>query len=169
MKAKALEIIFEELISVYENLKAEVLIAEIQENSDITIDGFVIANKSTFSRSYRRDIINVDNLLYDDLLTLNLSRNGLYDTLPEGLFHEQQVSGGAQSYTDRRKVVKEEEQDARLFFAPLESEFFYQRLQVERNERALLDDFYNLKDDFLMNFWKLDINIPKHYILKLIK
>ena len=156
MKAETLENIFAELISVYENLKAEVLIAEIQENSDITVDDFVIANKSTFSRSYRRDIISVDNVLYDNMLTLNLSRNGLYDTLPEGLFHEHQVSKGAHSYTARREVVKKEEHDARLFFAPLESEFFYQRLNVECNERALLDDFYNLKDDFLINFWKVN-------------
>ena len=33
MKPEALEKIFTELIAVYENLKAEVLIAEIQENS----------------------------------------------------------------------------------------------------------------------------------------
>ena len=169
MKAEALENIFTELIAVYENLKAEVLIAEILENSDITVDDFVIANKSTFSRSYRRDIISVDNLLYDNMLTLNLSRNGLYDTLPEGLFHVQSVNKDAKSYIAQRKTVKQEEQDARLFFAPLESEFFYQRLNVECSERALLDDFYNINDDFLLNFWKVDLNIPERYILKLIK
>ena len=169
MKAETLENIFAELISVYENLKAEVLIAEIQENSDITIDDFIIANKSTFSRSYRRDIISIDNLLYDNMLTLNLSRNGLYDTLPEGLFHVQNVNKDAKSYIAQRKTVKQEEQDARLFFAPLENEFFYQKLNIECNERALLDDFHNINDDFLQGFWKMDLNISESYTLKLIK
>ena len=68
-----LENIYAELIAAYENLKAEVLVAEIQENSSVTTDDFIIANKSTFSRPYRRDIISVDDLINMDKLTLNLS------------------------------------------------------------------------------------------------
>ncbi|MUH34697.1 hypothetical protein D9O36_02480 [Zobellia amurskyensis] len=169
MNGISLESIFTELSSVYENLRAETIIAEIQENSEATISDFVIANKGTFSRAYRRDIINIDDVLHDNKLTINLSRNGLYDILPEGLFHVPHVSNGTESYTAKRKVVKQEEQDARLFFAPLENEFFYQRLQVEQNEKSMLNNFYNLKDDFLINFWSLDINIPHCYILKIIK
>jgi len=169
MNGTLLEDIHAELSSVYENLKAEVLVAEIQENSEASITDFVISNKGTFSRAYRRDIIDVDEVLHEDKLTLNLSRNSLYDVLPEGLFHEPHVNKAGDSYSNRRKVVKQEEQDARLFFAPLESEFFYQRLNLEQHERAILNDFYNLKDDFLVNFWNLDINIPKNYMLKLIK
>lgn len=169
MKPEALENIFTELIAVYENLKAEVLVAEIQENSNIKVIDFVISNKSTFSRSYRRDIIDVDSIINKNKLTLNLSRNGLYDTLPEGFFHVQNVNKDAKSYSAQRKTVKQEEQDARLFFAPLENEFFNQRLRIESNERKLLDDFYNLNDDFLQDFWKVDLNIPESYILKLIK
>lgn len=163
------ENIHRELCSVYENLKAETLVAEILENSDAIIDDFVISNKGTFSRAYRRDMIDVDDVLHENMLTLNLSRNGLYDVLPEGLFHTPHVGKAGESYTKRRKIDKQEEQDARVFFAPLETEFFYQRLKVEHNERVLLDEFYNLKDDFLINFWNLDTDIPKRYLLKLIK
>ena len=169
MKSEALENIFTELIAVYENLKAEVLIAEIQENSNIKVEDFVISNKSTFSRSYRRDIIDVDGIINNNKLTLNLSRNGLYDTLPEGLFHVQSENKGSESYSAQRKIVKQEEQDARLFFSPLENEFFNQRLRIECNERKLLDDFYNLNDNFLQNFWKVDLSLPDSYILELIK
>ncbi|WP_289040550.1 hypothetical protein [uncultured Zobellia sp.] len=164
-----LENVFDELSSIYENLKAETLIAEIQKNSSIRIDDFLIANKGTFSRAYRRDIININQVLYNDMLTLDLSRNGLYDILPEGLFHKPHISNETESYTTRRKAVKQEEQDARLFFAPLENEFFYQKLKIEQNEKSLLNDFYNLKDDFLINFWNIDTNIPQCYILKIIK
>lgn len=169
MNGTLLEDIHEELSTVYENLKAEVLVAEIQENSAANIDDFVISNKGTFSRAYRRDIIDVDAMLNEDKLTLNLSRNSLYDVLPEGLFHAPHVHKEGDSYTNRRKVVKQEEQDARLFFAPIESEFFYQKLYVEQHERAMLDDFYNLKDDFLIDFWNLDTDIPQEYMVKLMK
>ena len=169
MNTETLENIFAELIGVYENLKAEVIIAEIQENSEISAEDFVIANKSTFSRPYRRDIISVDNLLNDNMLTLNLSRNSLYDTLPEGLFHSPQSSNSGSSFSAYRKAVKEEEQEARAFFAPIENEFFLQRLRIESNERELLDDFYNLNDNFLIEFWNIDTKIPEDYILKLIK
>lgn len=167
--AEVLETIFAELISVYENLKAEVLIAEIQEKSEITVDDFVIANKSTFSRPFRRDIISVDNLINENMLTLNLSRNGLYDTLPEGLFHSPSSSDSATSYISKRKKVKQEEQDARSFFSPIENEFFHQRLGIECNERELLDNFYNLNDDFLIDFWNINEDIPEDYVLKLVK
>ena len=169
MDTETLENIFAELIGVYENLKAEVIIAEIQENSEITADDFVIANKSTFSRPYRRDIIDVDNLLNDNMLTLNLSRNGLYDTLPEGLFHAPQSEKAGSSFSAYRQTVKQQEQDTRSFFAPIENEFFLQRLRIECNERALLDNFYNLNDEFLIDFWNIDKRIPEDYILKLIK
>ncbi len=167
--AQLLESIFTELISVYENLKAEVVIAEIQEKSKLSSEDFVIANKSTFSRPYRRDIISVDNLLNEDKITFNLSRNGIYDTLPEGLFHGPKGNQDAGAYISSRKVLKQEEQDARAFFAPFENEFFYQKLNVENRERETLDNFYNLNDDFLVDFWQIDREIPEDYILKLIK
>ena len=169
MNPTTLDNLYDELSSVYENLNAEVLIAEIQENSHLGIDDFVISNKGTFSRSYRRDVINIDNVLHDDKLTLNLSRNGLYDSLPEGLFHAPYVGKVDETYTDRRKVMKEEEQATRQFFAPIESEFFFQRLKIEENERDSLNNFYSLKDDFLISFWNLDLSIPRPYMLKLIK
>tara|TARA_R110002124_G_scaffold138798_1_gene302829 strand:- start:56058 stop:56984 length:927 start_codon:yes stop_codon:yes gene_type:complete len=169
MTTSVLENIFTELLGVYENLKAEVLIAEIQENSDVTEEDFVIANQSTFSRPYRRDIIDVDNLLNDNMLTFNLSRNGLYDMLPEGLFHAPQTEKAGSSFSAYRKSVKEEEKEARSFFAPIENEFFLQRLRIESKERELLDNFYNLNDDFLIEFWNIDSEIPESYILKLIK
>jgi hypothetical protein len=167
--AQQLENIFTELVSVYENLKAEVLIAEIQEKSEFSSEDFVIANKSTFSRPYRRDIISVDNLLNDNKITFNLSRNGIYDTLPEGVFHVPKGAQDSSLYLAEKKIAKEEEDAARSFFSPIENEFFHQRLRIERSERELLDDFYNLNDDFLIDFWNIDKQVPKGYLLKLIK
>ncbi len=167
MKEKEIQSIFEELASAYENLKAEVLVSEVQENSKGEID-FLINNKSTFSRSYRRDVIDVEKFEEDTLL-LNLSRNGIYDSLPEGFFHSDREINKQSSHTAKRKKYKDEEKDARAFFSPIENEFFHQRLKIEKNERNLLENFYSLNDDLLIDFWKINKNIPKAYILKLVK
>ncbi|WP_299888161.1 hypothetical protein [uncultured Lacinutrix sp.] len=163
-----LENILEELISVYENVKAEVIISELQKNSNITNNDIVIKNKSSFRRSHRRDILDIGNI-EDGLLNLNLSRNGLYDNLPEGLFHSKDTSKGKIGYPELRKRYKKEEKEARHFFSPIENEFFNQKLNIENNEQSLLNDFLNLDDDFLINFWKVDKSISKKYLLKLLK
>jgi hypothetical protein len=168
MKNESIKIIFDELTPIYQDLKAEILIAEIQEKTDLLEDDFLIKNRSTFSRSYRRDIISVKNNVDKDWLTLNLSRNGLYDHLPEGLFHSRK-SSKATSYAAYRTKQKKQEKDARLFFAPIENEFFQQKLNIEKNERKLLYNFSNLKDDFLLDFWNIDCEMPKEFALKLIK
>lgn len=160
--------IFNELSSEFKNLRAEVLITEIQENTNFLEESLVVKNESSFSRSYRRDLINIKYNTDKDWLEFKLSRDGLYDSLPEGLFHSTRNQKNA-TYASIRKKFKQEERDARLFFTPLENEFFYQKKEIEKNERKLLYELSNLKDDFLVDFWNLNKNIPKEYALKLIK
>lgn len=168
MNNDELSSVFEELISVFDNLKAEIIVTEVQKNTSNTID-FLVQNQSSFSRSYRRDIIDVAYLDDSNGIQLNLSRNGLYDSLPEGLFHGHKENEKHLSYRLKRKRYKEEEKEARRFFSPIESEFFNQRLHIEANERDILRNFYDLEDEFLIDFWKIDKNIPKAYALKLVK
>ncbi|MGB1309498.1 MAG: hypothetical protein ACPG6B_11345, partial [Oceanihabitans sp.] len=120
MQKSELEHIFEELITVYQNLKAEVIIAELQKNSNLTNKDVVVHHKSAFKRSHRRDILDI-GLIEDNKLHVNLSRNGLYDQLPEGLFHTKDTKNTSITYTELRKTYKKEEQDARHFFLPLEN------------------------------------------------
>jgi len=169
MNTAELEQIFEELISVYQNLKAEVVVAELKKNTTIHEDDIIIKNKSTFRRSHRRDILDVGNIDKGNKLHINLSRNGLYDRLPEGLFHAKDTSKGTIGYHELRKTYKKEENKARHFFSPLENEFFSQKLKIENKEQDLLNNFLNLDDEFLINFWKVDASIPKKYLLKLLK
>ena len=161
------EEIYEELNSTFFNIKAEVLVAEIIENSSVSENEFIINNSGTFHRPFRRDIISVDNKTHFDKLILNLSRNGLYDYLPEGFFHQQQPTNKGDSPTELRQKQQLEEKNARKFFSPLENEFFHQRLSLETNERQILEDLSNLSDDFLKTFWKLDSDIPDVFLKKL--
>lgn len=168
MSKKTLDQISEELDSNFHDLKAEVILAELEQWSDLTFDDVLVQNKSTFSRPYRRDVLNTDSFTYDDFLILNLTRNGLYDYLPEGVFHKT-TSIDKADYVARRKEYLEEEKAARLFFLPIENEFFQQRLQIENNERRLLNQFYRLNDDFLREFWGIPKNISDKYALKLMR
>ncbi|WP_340199092.1 hypothetical protein [Ascidiimonas sp. W6] len=170
MGNKELDNIFRELVSAYKNFKAEAIFAELLENSNIKFEDVDIANKSAFSRPFRRDVINY---IYDthsgekEKLVFNLARNGLYDILPEGMFHQPLKTNSSLSYKEIRQKHKKEEKDARAFFAPLENEFFVQKVRVEQNERALIDGFLNLKNDFLRNFWGINNTVAKDYGLVL--
>ncbi len=168
MRLQELKKIFAEIKTAYANLRAEIIIAEIEKQSQSKIN-VLINNNSTFSRSFRRDVIKANLDSDKETITLNLSRNGIYDSLPEGLFHEQYRKDKTLSYAARHKLNKKEEKEARLFFSPIENEFFNQRLHIEKNEQTLLNNFYNLEDDFLIEFWDLDTTIPRKYLITLIK
>ncbi|WP_299254491.1 hypothetical protein [uncultured Aquimarina sp.] len=172
MSDKQVQNVYQELISTYQNLKAEIFVTEILENSDLDLTDIDVFNKSTFSRSYRRDVIDFKVDSYSgntDKLQFNLARNSLYDTLPEGLFHEPVKAKSNISFTELHQKQKKQEKDARSFFSPLENEFFTQKVNIERSERKLINEFANLKTDFLVKFWNLDPDIPTNYSIKLLQ
>ncbi|GAA0723935.1 hypothetical protein GCM10009430_27930 [Aquimarina litoralis] len=172
MNNEEVQVVYEELISTYQNLKAEIFVTEILEKSSLDLTDIDIFNSSTFSRSYRRDVIDIKLDTYSrdkDKLQLHLSRNGLYDTLPEGFFHEPVKAKSDISFTELHQKQKKQEKDARSFFSPLENEFFTQRVNIEKNERQLINEFANLKTDFLLKFWNLDPEIPSDYSIKLLQ
>ncbi len=172
-KSTQIEDIHEELLSIFNNLKAEVFVAEILEKSDLDFQDIDIFNRSTFTRSYRRDVINfsidTNTNNSDDKLQFNLARNGLYDILPEGLFHAPIDRKKSLDYKQLRRKHKQDESHARDFFAPLENEFFVQKVKVEQNERVLVDKFVNLKNEFLIDLWGLNKNMPTEYNIKLLQ
>lgn len=168
---KELEDIYSELQEYYQNLKGEVFVTEILNNSELSADDINIHNTSSFSRPFRRDLVKTSIDRIDEnnpKLKLIFSRNGLYDFLPQGLFHSKQNTQ-ADSFKDIRQKNKNEERDTRAFFSPLENEFFFQKVAIEQNERALIEKFEGIENDFLIDLWGLDRTIPLEYNLKLLK
>lgn len=168
MKKDDLDTLSKGLNKIYENLKAEIIIAQLQKNTSLESSNVVINNQSTFRRAHRRDILEA-KVKNDTLLEVLLSRNGVYDQLPEGMFHSPSAAKNNKSYSGIRKTYKKEEKDARHFFSPLENEFFQQTLNIEVNEQELLNNFLNLDNNFLYIFWKIEKEIPQNYLLKLLK
>ncbi len=154
------------------DIKAEVLMADLMEKGFAQSD-FLVFFDSAFKRRYSKDILKAEKTLINDLdeiLTVHIARDGLYDMLPEGLFHaspDAALTSGKGMASDSRKESRIEE-ETRKFFLPFENEFFYQRIQIELKERSFLQKLNeNNLDDFFLDFWKIDRSLPKELIVKL--
>jgi hypothetical protein len=105
-------------------------------------------------------------------LLLHLSRGGVYDQLPEGLFFQPEGKGRGQAAGDMaadHKRNKKREEDIRRFFQPLENEMFAQRVALEKEEVWLLEGMQSgMLDDYFMRFWNIPSGIPRAFIAPLL-
>jgi hypothetical protein len=155
--------------------KAEPLLALALETG-LLYEDFMVYCDSMFYREYSKDVFHTE--LKEDtpkkpVLQLHLSRRGLYDQLPEGLFFQPGLSGkhiaDAGEMAAEHKLNKQKEKDIRQFFQPFENEFFWQRVQIETEEAKLLEGFQSgILNDYFIRFWDLQLSIPKAFIVPLI-
>ncbi len=139
-------------------------------------DDFMISCDGLFRREYSRDIALAaikDDARKQAVLELHLSRSGLYDQLPEGLFFQlPQRSSKGMVATDMAadyKHNKKKEEEIRRFFLPFENDFFLQRMQVENEEAMLLQGLQSgILNDYFIKFWDLPLSIPKNFMIPLI-
>jgi hypothetical protein len=160
-RQNAIETSFKELSANVHDIKAETLVNQALQNN-LHPDDFVALHDGRFIREYRPDLYNItkieDSRLLQ-LLQLRLSRSGLYDLVPEGLFHQSYTNAkpnssaaemAAQSRIDRKK-----EMAARKFFQPIENSFFRQRVMLEQQEENILAGIDNgLLNDYFFTFWE---------------
>lgn len=151
-----------EIDNLQGNLKSEVIITELLDNG-VSINDLEIINTGSFLRPFRKDIEKVTLLdTYSEYkLHLSLSRNGLYDLLPEGITHRQdletQLTGNKNRISESFKIRKQEEASARKFFQPFENEIFYQSIKLEQIERDLLHSPISSFYRFLSDFWGIKL------------
>ncbi len=163
-KEEALEII-NEINAIPGNVKGEVIIAGLT-NAGLNPDDINTKNDGSFSRPYRKDILKMAAVEddYDDYkLNIVLSRNGVYDLLPEGFCHKQEpATSNTKVFSDYYKKRKKEEEIARKFFSPIEGELVNQLVTLEQKEQELLYNPSSTFYDFLADFWMID-NLPQPY------
>ena len=138
-------------------------------------DDFMVSCDSLFHREYSKDILETE--IKEDarkrhLLQLHLSRGGIYDQLPEGLFfqpREQRGGGTAADMAADHKANKKKEDEIRRFFLPFENDFFWQRLQIEQEESRLLEGLQtDILNEYFKKFWDIPDSIPAKYVVQLI-
>jgi len=149
----------------YTWLKAEALCASLMEQGG-SFDDLVLHYLGTFRRSYRNDIASLAPDPEDErLLRVELNRDGLYDRLPEGLFHQPRRNNTGDTPVEKMigeyRRFREEEKAARKFFQPLEQEIFRYAVSVEQAERAGLWGLQGGTTDALFSkLWDLPTGLP---------
>ncbi len=96
-------------------------------------------------------------------MNIEINRNGIYDLLPKGLFHQPQNRinniSPAQAI-EEYKLQKQIEKDSRLFFLPFEQELYRLLLLLETEERKSIFDIQNVfRSQVFIDFW----NIPDFF------
>lgn len=140
---------------------AEAVFASLREAGHRAGD-IQIHKKGGFKKGFSND---VDQVLMEPgdhriRFEMYLNRNGLYDVLPEGLFHQSKGAARVttvQDAVDEHRQFKEEEKLARNFFAPLEALLFLYGADAEMAERSALYDIQNGKlGTAFYQFWNVD-------------
>lgn len=174
---KSLEDLAEEINSISYDIRAEIIVNELIESSALASDEIVISNAGQFSRSYRSDVLGAlvqdDNYSKQDCLTLNLSRDSMYDALPEGFVHslkENNADKSVRQMIKEHKYQKKQENEARNFFTPFENEIFHYRTKIESVERDFLYKLNGSKPlEFFYDFWGLPHDYPSVLVSKFIQ
>lgn len=142
--------------------KAEIQLAtELKEG--LSLNDFVIKPLGVFRRTAAKDIESITTVHSEkdnsEKIVLQLNRNGLYDLLPEGLFHQPANRKAFKSTKEALEEIDDQlakEASARKFFLPLEQEFFLSRLLVELEERKYFVSLGNISFNHIFKqFWGL--------------
>ena len=144
------------------DIRVEILAADLIEQG-IDAETLVFKPVSRFKRRFSNDITGVKVIETQDdqqQLYIEVTRDGIYDSLPQGLFHQPKIKAGAKKRADmveNVRTTRAEEQSARQFFQPMENELYHLRTTVERTERRLFFDLERSeRNDLLINFWNLE-------------
>jgi hypothetical protein len=151
----------------FRNLQLEILCTELMRRG-ISFDQLRLDKQSNFKKSYHGDIETMTQVVgensFNEELQISANRNGIYDRLPEGLFHQPlghlKVSNAASMREEHRRY-RDEEKQARRFFQPYDQEFFRYHLLVEQAEQAMSINLLrgNVNETW-KHFWDLPENMP---------
>lgn len=174
-QAAILEEVTEHIRRLHFDVRAEVVVGELQDNH-LQPQDIVVEMANSFSRSFSRDILHAEldeRQVYHPYVVLSLSRDGLYDRLPEGIFHPftpQRQQPTVKEMVENYKRQQEQERQARRFFQPIEHEFFQQRVFLEQREKHLLfEAFGKDADQLFLSFWHIDATLPQPAVNKLVR
>lgn len=118
--------------------------AELIENGDFEPDQIAVlpigGRKSAFARDIGNYSFYYSESKRKDCLNIEVNREGLYDMLPEGLFHLPPTGSSGYSEEEMIRDVqlrRAEEKNARKFFMPFEAELNHLRTILELYENRL--------------------------------
>lgn len=137
--------------SLYTDYKTEVIAYHIWKNYR-DIDGVFLKRLGGNNRSFSKDLKRIKTEyidVKDRIISVESSREGIYDYLPEGIFHAPSYRSSRENISDVVEQIRYEkrvEQKARAFFQPFELEVYFCHLKAL--DLAFSFDKYD-KDDAL--------------------
>ena len=118
------------------DIRAEVLAYLLTKTYGLSTEQVLFRPQNFFQRWGRRDVIEVSKdfsyQMDKEIIALNITREGLFDILPEGIFFHPDDDYPDDVY--KIKKLSEQEAAARKFLAPFEQLFYWLRLQNEQRE-----------------------------------
>lgn len=160
------------------DFKAEVIAAEMVEQGTAA-DRILILLLGAMKRTFSKDVNSIADELseYDhkEYVIVKTTKEGIYDMLPQGLFHQPTVNKSGKTDQELIKAIKQrkvEERNARKFFLPFEATINFLRMQMAMYENRLdkrshYDDLVSIFSDHWEIFKYLDTrqaNIFLHLI-----
>ena len=147
------------------DIRAEVIVAQWLEGlPPDELEKIAIRPAGPFRRGYSPDILSVEpevNEYEETVICVQVSRCGLFDRLPEGLFHQYGVESGQtgaplakEQMVRRIRKRQEEERAARKFFRPFDQAFNRYRILLEIEERNAVTGFENsMQQELFETLW----------------
>jgi type VI secretion system protein ImpH len=116
------------VFDVHSDFKPET-IAYAFIHKGIKAEHIILRSTGTASRSYKKDVNKITFKNTDDIdyVFIDSPKEGIYDSLPESIFHSfssSQSKDNTLQIIDEIRRHREEETHARNFFLPFEQEFF---------------------------------------------
>lgn len=158
------------------DFKVEILANEMLE-AGISLDQILVSPQGEFVRGYRKDIADLavleDQLGNPMYYQIKTSRDGLYDGLPENIFHDNLEDVRNNTYKDPVELIKknrQEEEAARKFFQVVENEFFRLRILFEKEERKTIIGTPQFEQhEIFLHLWQ-ELNVlDSRYIVPLMQ
>lgn len=133
------------------NFLAEVFFRELQfVSGEPLIDNLIVINHGMNSRIRSRDVLKVQKKdvhsgSSHEKTVLHLSRNGIYQQLPEFLFHPISISSPSMSNKEVVEAIREnkkKEREAIRFFSLFETEIFKESVHIFERHLSMFDNPY---------------------------
>lgn len=142
----------------------EALLRHGMQEADI-----IIKPNGLFYRKFSKDLMSITTDVNDsDILHLAVSRDGIYDVIPQSITHNYKGRELREDPVQDFKSRKKEEKNARHFFNPLENEFFRFRHEIEKFESHF---FAKLSTsgvaDIIKEILGIEKEMPDHLVVKL--
>ena len=155
------------------DLPAETLLALLEDR--FSLHDLIVSYEGQSRRNWSKDIYRASAEIVSsgrEVLHLKLNRDGVYDGMPESVFHDLTgndcTTGGEMARESMR--LKAQEKEGRLFFKPIENEVFIQGLQLAKQENRLFQRIIaqNIMG-LLPDFWEIGRDLPASFVHRMIR